>query len=507
MATQTLTTADAILKNVYRGTIVELLNQECFIMDMIEKQDANNLGKFDGRQLVIAIHTGRNRGRGVAGDGGGLANAGTQSYMNAFVPIHYFNEGIELTDLVIKQTQTDEGAFVKALSSEMSLATTDMRKDACRMAYGTGDGLLATLTTSPGSTTTFTVDNGQYIGVGDTVDLLVKTTGATTTNGSAATVSSMSFNGTADTSTQANASIVLAAAVTADTTYGLYISGDRANESDGLVNITNTGRTLHQVNSSTYPIWDGNVLDAANTFPNEDLFMQLAQRIQNRTGKRVKQFVTTLGVQRRLANTYTSQKRYNDARATEIDGGYTEITVSAGGQPAGVVGDTFARNGYAFAMPQDETFAWAELTKPDWLLAPDGKGSILHLKDGSTAGSKVATWQAWLTWPAGLACVAPNRDRADQEPERRPTRTVCVIASLTDAGSSPAVADIAHGLSGDVELASEDNVDAVSSRRCPNLSDHLGRELLTLSSPLVLHIRHGFEMVRIDAAANAAEMV
>jgi len=291
----------------------------------------------------------------------------------------------------------------------MSLATTDMRKDACRMAYGTGDGLLATLTTSPSATTTFTVDNGQYIGVGDTVDLLVKTTGATTTNGTAATVQTVTMNGTADSSTQANASIVLGANVTADTTYGLYITGDRSNESDGLRNITNTGRTLHQINSSTYPIWDGNVKDAANTAPTEQMFMQLAQQIQNRTGKRTKQFVTSLGVQLRLALQYTSQKRYNDARATEIDGGYTEITVSSGGQPAGVVGDTFAVNGFAFALPQDETFAWAELTKPDWLLAPDGKGSILHLKDGSSAGSKVATWQAWITWPAGLACVAPNR--------------------------------------------------------------------------------------------------
>src|SRR5271170_886664 len=98
MSTQTLTTADAILKNVYRGTIVELLNQECYMIDQVEKQNANDVGKFDGRQLMIAVHTGRNRGSGVAADGGGLAAAGYQSYLNAIIPIHYFNEGIELTD-------------------------------------------------------------------------------------------------------------------------------------------------------------------------------------------------------------------------------------------------------------------------------------------------------------------------------------------------------------------------------------------------------------------------
>lgn len=412
MATQTLTTADAILKDVYRGTIVELLNQETYLIDKVEKTNANDLGTFDGRRLVVALHTGRNRGRGVAADGGTLAAAGAQSYLNAFIPIHYFNQGIELTDLLFLQTQNAEGSFVRGVSSEMDGAMQDMRKDACRMGYGNGDGLLATLTSAPSGTTTFNVDNGQYIGVGDTVDLLVKTTGGTTTNGSGATVSAITFNGTADSSTQAQAQIVLAAAVTADTTYGLYITGDRNNESDGLLNITNTSRTLHGVNSSTYTIWDGNVTDASNTSPSEDLFMQAAQTVQQRTGRRIGSWVTTLGVQRRLARQYVSQKRYNDAQATRIEGGYSMINVSSGGQPAGVIADTFARNGYAFGWPADETFAWAELKKADWLLPPDGKGSVLHLKDGSTAGSKVATWEAWITWPAGLACIAPNRTAA-----------------------------------------------------------------------------------------------
>lgn len=410
MATQTLTTADAILKNDYRGVIVELLNQETYLIDKVEKANANDLGKFDGRQLVIALHTGRNRGRGVASDGGGLAGAGAQSYLNAFVPIHYFNEGIELTDLVIKQTQTDEGAFVKALSSEMDLATTDMRKDACRMGYGTGDGVLANWVSGAGTgaNTVITVDNGQYIGVGDTVDFLTKSNGSVKQSG--ATVNAITFNGTAGSSTQAQAQVTLSN-VTVGGASGdaLYISGDRNNESDGLRNITNTGRTLHQINSSTFPIWDGNVKNANNAAPSEDLFMQLAQQIQNRTGKRVGQFLTSLGVQRRLALTYVNQKRINDAKAVEIPGGYSSITVAAGGRPVDVISDTFAVNGTAFALPADDTFAWAELTRPDWLLAPDGKGSILHLKDGSTSGSKVAVWQAWITWPAGLACIAPNR--------------------------------------------------------------------------------------------------
>ena len=119
-------------------------------------------------------------------------------------------------------------------------------------------------------------------------------------------------------------------------------------------------------------------------------------------------FLTTLGIQRRLANTYTSLKRYNDAKSTDIGGGYSAIMVAAGNNPVPVVSDVDAPQGFAFGLKKD-AFAWTELQKPDWLTAPDGKGSILTLKTGSSTGQRQATWQAWLGWYAALACTARNQ--------------------------------------------------------------------------------------------------
>ena len=410
MATQTLTTFDALLKNVYRGPIVELLNQETYLIDQLEKANVNDLGAFTGRQLVFPVHTARNRGRGATTDGGALAAAGTQSYLDGIVNIRYFDTGIELSDMVIKQSEKDEGAFVRALTSEMEGATTDLRKDISRMAYGTGDGLLATITGTP-SGTSITVDSGQYIAVGDTIDILVKSTGATTNGVVATTVTAVSYGGTANSATQANATLTISngTAGAVSNSYGVYISGDRNNESDGLRNICNTGRTLHQINSSNNPIWDSNTLSAGQANPSEDLFMQAAQKVRLRSGKNIDSFLTTLGVQRRLANTYASQKRWNDANVTKVDGGYSAIMVAAGNDPVPVVSDVDAPNGLAFGLNK-QSFAWAEVAKPDWLEAPDGKGSILYLKDGSTAGSKIAIWQAWMVWYATLVCVAPLRN-------------------------------------------------------------------------------------------------
>lgn len=412
MATQTLTTFDTLLKDVYRGPIVELLNQEMYLITWIEQRDVNDLGASKGgRRFIFPVHTGRNWGLGATSDGGSLAVAGAQTYLDGIENWKYLNAGIELTDMVIEQSKTQEGAFVQALSQEMDGAMTDMRKNASRMGYGTGDGLLATVNSTTSGSAQIQVDSGQYIAVGMQVDVLVKSSGATITNGSNVQVTAVSYNGSANSNTQAQAQITLSGGNVSVTsgTHGVYITGDRNLESNGLRNIIETGRTLHSINSSTYPIWDSNKLDAGNANPSEDLFMQIAQTARQRSGKAIDRFVTSFGVQRRLANTYASQKRWNDGNATDIDGGYSAIMVAAGGKPTPVVADVDAVNGTAFGLRQD-SFAWAELGRPDWLIAPDEKGTIFHLKDGSTAGTKSAIWQAWIRWYAQLVCVAPHQN-------------------------------------------------------------------------------------------------
>src|SRR5438270_9195852 len=251
MATQNLSGVDALLKNVYRGPWVEQLNQETIILDILEKTDANSLGTFSGfgRQLIFPVHSSRNRGRGAVTDGGQLATAGTQGTLDGIVGMKYFNTGIELSDQAIKQAKSDQGAFVRTLTFEMDLALTDMRKDVTRIAFGTGDGLLASCTTTQATINTFAVDSGQFIAVGDPVDVIVRSSGATGTGAVGRTVTAVAYTGAANSATQTQANITVnGATISVDNTYGVYVSGDRSNESDGLRNICSTGRTLHQIN-------------------------------------------------------------------------------------------------------------------------------------------------------------------------------------------------------------------------------------------------------------------
>jgi hypothetical protein len=410
MATQNLAGVDALLKNVYRGPLVEQYNNETIMLTLIQQTNANDLGSFNGRQLIFPVHSSRNRGRGAVSDGGQLPTAGTQGTLDGIVGAKYFSTGIEVTDQAIKQSRSDEGAFVRVLTFEMDKALVDLKKDTNRIVYGTGDGLLASATATQGSVNTFSVDTGQFIGVGDTVDIIVRGSGATGTGAVGRTVTAVAYTGTASSATQANANITVSGAtISVDNTYGVYISGDRTQESDGLRNICNTSRTLHQINSSTNPFWDSNVRSFANSNPSEDGIMALCQQIRQRSGQTPDLVMLSLGGQRRLANTYASQKRWNDNNVTDVTGGYDAIMVAAGGKPTPVMADPDCPVGTGFAINKS-SFAWAQIGPPDWLEAPDGKGSVLYLKDGASLGTKARTWQAWLVWDAWLICVAPDRN-------------------------------------------------------------------------------------------------
>jgi hypothetical protein len=411
VATQNLTSADAYLKNVYKDPWVEQLNNETVILDVLEKTNANDMGTFGGRQLIFVAHSSRNRGRGGMADGGQLANAGAQGGVDGIVNIKYFNAGIELSDQAIRQSKTDLESFVRLQTFEMEGAQRDMRKDVTRIAYGTGDGLLASCTTTQAGVNTFAVDSGQYIAVGDTVDVIVKSSGATGTGALARQVTAVTFTGTPGTATQANANVTVGGAtISVDNTYGVYLAGDRSNESDGLRNICSTARTLHQINSSSAGngFWDSNVKDYANALPSEDGIMQLAQQIRQRSGTTPKFGMLTLGGQRRLANQYSTYKRFNDGQATDYKGGYDTIFVSAGGAPLPMRADVDSPCGTGFLI-NDDGLCWSQIGPPDWLDAPDGNGSIFVLKDGASLGTRVRIWQAWIVWDASLVSIAPNR--------------------------------------------------------------------------------------------------
>ncbi len=409
MATQTLAAFDAALKDLYVGPIVEQLNQKTYILDQIER-DADHID-HTGRRAVVPLHKNRNRGRKSIADGGTLPTAGAQVYLDAIVPLRYHTYGIELTDQVIEASKTNEGAFVSAIEVESKGVAIDMRKDINRQAFGTGNGALceppsATAGVKKTSKTTKLEFNDayslQYIQIGDVIDVLKEATGETGNGVVGAEVVNRSVS-----SKEVTLSTSLSAELAAET-YNVYISGNRNQEMDGLRNITENERTLHSVNSATAgnAFWKGNIVKAGTSFEKtsvagESLFEQLADNVGAQGNGDVEVFLTSRGVRRRLADSYQSQKRFNDAKAVDVHGGYSAIMVNE----IPVVADDDCPKTYAFGFNKS-ALKWFEQTKPGWIERENG--GIFHLKTAGT-GTYAAIWQAWFRWYAALGCVAPNR--------------------------------------------------------------------------------------------------
>jgi hypothetical protein len=160
--------------------------------------------------------------------------------------------------------------------------------------------------------------------------VLVKSTGATTAGVVGTTVTAVGVG------EDVHDGAAPATAGSIDSTYGVYISGNRNNESDGLRNIANTGRTLHSdqlVDGGQRVLGRQGRLGrlrrcTALTAAVRITFISSADKVGAAGNKKPDAFLTSRAIQTNLAKQYQSQKRMNDAKSVEIEGGYTGINVN-----------------------------------------------------------------------------------------------------------------------------------------------------------------------------------
>ena len=379
------------------------------LLEQIER-DSDHV-EHTGRRAVVPVHKNRNWGQRSIADGGVLPAAGRQEWADAIIPIRAHTLAIELTDQSIEATKSDKGAFISLLTAETQGAATDLSKNMNRQALGEGTGALIGKVESVkngGAEAVFKFKDAndlQYIQVGMIIDVVAEATGLSASKGVVgAEVLTRTLSATVD-SSAITTSLATAGALAYADKYNVYVSGSYKNEIDGLRNITNKSRELHSINSSAAgnAYWNGNTISAAGAAAGEDLFEQLADNVGAQGNGEVEVFLTSRGVKRRLANSYQSQKRFNDKTATQINGGYSAIMVNE----VPVVADDDAPKGFAFGLNKS-SFKWFQQTDPGWL--QQGNGGIFHLKTGvSNAGEFINAWIAFFRWYASLGCVAPNR--------------------------------------------------------------------------------------------------
>lgn len=364
MAT-TLTTLDAILKNQYIGPIRDQLNNSSVLYSRLEKNSDSVVGK----NFTIPLHYGRNEGVGARGEGTALPTAGNQAYKECIVPMRYQYGRIRLTGPTMKAARSNEGAFIRAVDSEMRGLEKDMKASMNRQAFGDGTGLLATVAASGSGTSTVVVDSTAKLRVGMPIDIIVKTTGAATAGVAGTSVASIT-----DTTTF---TITDTLAGTPAATYGVYIAGSRNNEMMGLSGIVSTTATLQGLDVANYPWWKATVLanSGSNRAISDTLLQTAIDTLEANSSGRCTAMYTSFGVRRAYQALLTATKQLVNTQ--ELKGGYKAITYN----DLPIIADKDAPANKIFVVDEDELQVF-RLGDFDWM---QEDGAILSRVSGYDA--------------------------------------------------------------------------------------------------------------------------
>ncbi len=372
----TLSTADGALKEDYMPAVREQLNQTVMFLTQIE----SNSKDVVGRRAVLSLHVRRNSGVGARREGAALPQAGSQRYAEERVPLRYNYGQIKITGPVIRAMRSDEGSFVRALDSETSGMTKDIRRDVNRQLFGTSDGVIVAVgagstTTSIVFATTATEVQKRQIEVGMMID--VGTTTPFTSVGTAREVTAVS----ASAITVTPAFAVAPAAADKVVRSGAGGSSTDQAELTGLQTIVSASGTLFNVSPTTEPVWASTSLDNSGT--NRLLTELLAAKAIHQNsingGEDFDFIITSDGVMRSYSQNLTAIKRFPNVM--ELKGGWKALSVSAGGGDIPLMWDRDAPNNRAYCinrghLKQHQASDW------EWM---DEDGAVLSRVPGEDA--------------------------------------------------------------------------------------------------------------------------
>jgi hypothetical protein len=366
----TLSTFDAILKTEYLGPIREQLNNSSVLYSRLEKNEDSVVGK----NFTIPLHYGRNEGVGARAEGGTLPAAGNQAYKECIVPMKYQYGRIQITGPTIKAARTNEGAFLRAVDSEMRGLERDMKSSMNRQAFGDGTGLLATVAASGSGTSTVVVDSTAKLRVGMPIDIIVKTTGAATAGIAGTSVASIT-DATTFTITDTLAG-------SPDATYGVYIAGSRNKEMMGLSGIVSATSTLQGLDVANYPWWKATVLanGGTNRAISDTLLQTAIDTLEANSSGMCTAMYTSFGVRRAYQALLTATKQLVNTQ--KLQGGYEAISYLGGSHGViPMIADKDAPANKIFIVDEDE-LAIYRLADFDWM---QEDGSVLSRVSGVDA--------------------------------------------------------------------------------------------------------------------------
>lgn len=286
---------------------------------------------FVGNEFRIPIKTRRNQSVGFRAENATLPAPGSSNYTYLSDPLRYDYALFNISGQLLKASSSNEGAFASAFKTETEDTTLSAKIDMNRAAFGDGTGKLCALTAgSASAATTVTVDSTiNFRGIGEVVDFV---TSAGVVISPAHTVTAVDRTGKVLTFAPGLAAAVTTAhfPVRASTDSTIAVPNNSQNqEINGLANIVSNTGTLHGINPATYGFWKSYVQTGVGAI-SDDVLETARDSVMFETGLDLDKgidyaLLTTRGVRRRYAQTLTALKRFNDAQAVKLHGGFTAV--------------------------------------------------------------------------------------------------------------------------------------------------------------------------------------
>lgn len=377
-----LTTVNAITKEIYQGKIREQLQNEAVGYKRIEQTSDGVTSEVGGKYVTFPVRVTRNAGIGYRNELEQLQAGGAQGYASVRVGLHYGYGRVRLSGQLIELADSNTQAFASAMDMEMNYLKTDIGKDVNRIFYGDGTGTLATVSATNTTTLTTTVSNSQYLEVGQQVDLL-SSNGSTAraTNRQITQISTGALNGQgAQTAPAAN--VVLDNGVSGATGTGtgnfsgvvgdiLVRQGNYGREANGLASIVSDTGVLFNLDPATQPKWAAvnNNNAGSNRALSEGLMIQVTDQVRVNGGK-VSLILMSLGIRRAYFNLLSQQRRYPST--TEFAGGLTGLAFNNGHEIPCVedvdapLNKAWFLDEDSFKIYQDSDWSWMDRDGSTW---------------------------------------------------------------------------------------------------------------------------------------------
>ena len=391
---QSMTNFDANLKDNYGPGLKNAVNNSSAFISEVKPETESIMG----RKAVWSIHTGRSASTGNRGELVPLPVGDRQRFSQVFEDLAFTYHTIKVSGPAKHLTKGDEGAFARALETELEGAEKDIKNDYSRQAMGQAltdgtvlqTGVLAVLSADPGTGTTLTMSTAtkaemRYFFIGMVLQLINPSGGAARTG----TYTVSAVNASAKT-------LTIAEAADAGIASGDYVvrNGNFGQEINGLRHLI-SANTFAGINPATVPQWGSVLAGSSSTAISEVLLNEASEKVMtDGDGSTPDMWVAEFDQVRKLASQLQAQKRY-DGMKVKLESGWSGLDIAEGT----LVRDRYCPTNDIFGMSMKDIRRFVGL---DFTWDDDG-GPILR-RSLDSADAVEATFKAYHN------LVATNRN-------------------------------------------------------------------------------------------------